>query len=49
LKSLNEEIANLTDERNQMKAKWQSEKELVEKIQVTKNEIEKPEVRGRYC
>jgi ATP-dependent Clp protease ATP-binding subunit ClpB len=40
LKSLNEEIANLSEERNQMRAKWQSEKDLVEKIQVKKNEIE---------
>jgi ATP-dependent Clp protease ATP-binding subunit ClpB len=40
LKSLNEEIANLNDERNRLKAKWQSEKELVEQIQANKNEIE---------
>jgi ATP-dependent Clp protease ATP-binding subunit ClpB len=40
LKSLNEEIANLTEERNRLKAKWQSEKDLVEKIQSRKNEIE---------
>ena len=40
LKSLNEEIANLSEERNQLRAKWQSEKELVDKIQVKKNEIE---------
>jgi ATP-dependent Clp protease ATP-binding subunit ClpB len=40
LKSLNEEIANLSEERNQMRAKWQSEKDLVEKIQTKKNEIE---------
>jgi len=40
LKSLNEEIANLSDERNQLKAKWQSEKDLVEKIQEKKKEIE---------
>ncbi|MEI7648663.1 MAG: AAA family ATPase, partial [Methanomicrobiales archaeon] len=41
LKGLNEEIGNLTEERNQLKAKWQSEKELVEQIQLRKNEIEK--------
>jgi ATP-dependent Clp protease ATP-binding subunit ClpB len=41
LKSLNEEIANLSDERNRLKAKWQSEKDIVEKIQARKQEIEK--------
>ena len=41
LKGLNEEIGNLTEEKNQLKAKWQSEKELVEQIQLRKNEIEK--------
>jgi ATP-dependent Clp protease ATP-binding subunit ClpB len=40
LKILNEEIGNLTEERNRLKAKWQSEKDLVEQIQVRKNEIE---------
>ncbi len=40
LKSLNEEMANLNDERNCLKAKWQSEKELVDKIQDTKQKIE---------
>jgi ATP-dependent Clp protease ATP-binding subunit ClpB len=40
LKSLNEVIANLSEERNQLKAKWQSEKDLVEQIQDKKNEIE---------
>ncbi len=40
LKSLNEEIANLTEERNGLNAKWQSEKDLVEQIQTRKNEIE---------
>jgi ATP-dependent Clp protease ATP-binding subunit ClpB len=40
LKPLNQEIANLSEERNKLKAKWQSEKEIVEKIQVKKNEIE---------
>ena len=41
LKVLNEEIANLTEERNRLKAKWQAEKEIVEQIQSRKNEIEK--------
>lgn len=40
LKSLNEEIGNLTEERNGLNAKWQSEKDLVEQIQSRKNEIE---------
>ena len=40
LESLNEVIANLSEERNQLKAKWQSEKDLVEQIQDKKNEIE---------
>ncbi|MCL2288169.1 MAG: ATP-dependent chaperone ClpB [Candidatus Bathyarchaeota archaeon] len=40
LKPINEEIANLTEERNKLKAKWQTEKDLVEKIQIKKNEIE---------
>jgi ATP-dependent Clp protease ATP-binding subunit ClpB len=40
LKQLNEELANLTEERNRLKAKWQSEKEVVDKIQKTKKEIE---------
>jgi ATP-dependent Clp protease ATP-binding subunit ClpB len=40
LKSLNEEIANLSEERNQLRAKWQSEKDIVERIQAKKNEIE---------
>ncbi|MGD0081212.1 MAG: ATP-dependent chaperone ClpB [Methanoregula sp.] len=40
LKGLNEEIGNLSEERNRVKAQWQSEKELVEQIQLHKNEIE---------
>ena len=40
LKSLNEEIANLSEKRCELKAKWQSEKDLVEQIQSKKNEIE---------
>ena len=41
LKVLNEEIANLTEERNRLKAKWQAEKDIVEQIQSRNNEIEK--------
>ncbi len=40
LKSLNTEIANLSEERNQLRAKWQSEKDVVDQIQIKKNEIE---------
>jgi len=39
-KSLNEEIANLNDERNRLRAKWNAEKEIVDKIQETKSQIE---------
>jgi len=40
LKALNEEIANLKDEQQNLMARWKSEKELVEQIQSRKNEIE---------
>ncbi|HMK94820.1 MAG TPA: ATP-dependent chaperone ClpB [Candidatus Limnocylindrales bacterium] len=40
LKSLNEEIADLSEERNKLRARWQSEKDVAEKIQNKKNEIE---------
>jgi ATP-dependent Clp protease ATP-binding subunit ClpB len=40
LKELNTEIANLSVERDTLKAKWKQEKELVEKIQNAKAEIE---------
>ena len=40
LKSLNEVIGNLSEERNGLKSKWQSEKDIVEQIQAKKNEIE---------
>jgi ATP-dependent Clp protease ATP-binding subunit ClpB len=40
LKGLNEEIGNLTEDRNRLTAKWQSEKDLVDQIQVRKTEIE---------
>ena len=40
LKSLNQEIANLSEQRNKLKAKWQAEKEIAEQIQKKKNEIE---------
>ena len=40
LKKLSEEIANLNDERNHLMAKWKAEKEVVEKIQSCKKDIE---------
>ncbi len=40
LKELNTDIANLAVERDTLKAKWKQEKELVEKVQTAKAEIE---------
>jgi len=40
LKDLNTEIANLSVQRDTYKAKWQQEKELVEKVQIAKAAIE---------
>lgn len=40
LKLLNQEIANLSEERNKLRVKWQAEKDIVEQIQKKKNEIE---------
>ena len=40
LKELNTEIGNLAVERDTFKAKWQQEKEVVEKVQSAKSEIE---------
>lgn len=40
LEHLNKEIAELNDERTDLKAKWQSEKTIVESIQKAKEEIE---------
>ncbi len=40
LDKLNEELANLNDERNQLKSRWQAEKDVVEKIQLCKKNIE---------
>src|SRR5213078_3655229 len=40
LQELNTEIANLSVERDTYKAKWKQEKELVEKVQNAKAEIE---------
>src|SRR6201991_2109436 len=40
LKELNEEIARLGEQRNTFKAKWQAEKEIVDKLQNAKSSIE---------
>ena len=40
LKELNTEISNLSVQRDTFKAKWQQEKEIVEKVQNAKAEIE---------
>ncbi|MEK7250494.1 MAG: AAA family ATPase, partial [Bacteroidota bacterium] len=40
LKELNTEIANLSVERDTYKAKWKEEKELVEKVQAAKEQVE---------
>jgi ATP-dependent Clp protease ATP-binding subunit ClpB len=40
VKELSEEIANLHDEANQIKARWESEKQVVQGIQTTKENIE---------
>lgn len=40
LKILTEELANLTEERNNIAAQWKAEKDVVEGIQLTKKEIE---------
>ena len=40
LSELNQEIANLSEQRNQLKAKWQKEKDLAESVQTCKAVIE---------
>ncbi|AXG71016.1 chaperone protein ClpB 1 [Kordia sp. SMS9] len=40
LKALNLELANIKDERNEIFAKWQSEKDVVDQVQATKEAIE---------
>ncbi len=39
-KEISEEIANMTEERNKLRAKWQTEKGLIEKIQKEKEAID---------
>ncbi len=40
LKSLNAELANLKEERNELNARWQSEKEVIDNVQNLKTQIE---------
>ena len=40
LKTLRSELANLKEERNELNAKWKSEKEVVDNVQNIKKEIE---------
>lgn len=40
LSRINEQLANLTEERNQLKAKWQREKEVIDEIQHLRQAIE---------
>jgi ATP-dependent Clp protease ATP-binding subunit ClpB len=40
LKSLNADLANIKEERNELNAKWQSEKNIVDNIQQLKSDIE---------
>ncbi len=40
LKTLRSDLANLKEERNELNAKWKSEKEVVENIQTAKQDIE---------
>jgi ATP-dependent Clp protease ATP-binding subunit ClpB len=40
LSSLNEEIANLSEDRDSMRAKWQQEKDVLDQIQKSKEQIE---------
>jgi len=49
LNELNELLANLSEERNRLKAKWESEKEIVQNIQNRKNLIEKLKVEAEQA
>ncbi|MBE7326241.1 hypothetical protein IEQ44_16560, partial [Nocardioides sp. Y6] len=40
LKALRSDLANLKEQRNEINAKWKSEKEVVDNIQNTKQNIE---------
>ncbi len=40
LNSLNEELANLTENRNQLRTKWEAERKIIDQIQTEKRNIE---------
>ena len=46
---LKHEIANLQEERNNLRAKWQSEKEIVDRIQATKTMIEEDKLKAEQA
>lgn len=49
MSELNSELANLKDQRNDFKAKWQKEKEIVDRITARKRDIENLKMEGeRY-
>lgn len=49
LKALNTEIANLSVERDTYKAKWQEEKELVDKVQDAKAQVEQLKIQAEQA
>ena len=49
LKELNTEISNLSVQRDTLKAKWQQEKDIVEKIQNAKAEIERLKLKAEQA
>ena len=40
LKAIKEELANLNDKKNDFKARWQTEKDIIDQIQQTKEDVE---------
>ncbi|MDP4209330.1 MAG: ATP-dependent chaperone ClpB [Bacteroidota bacterium] len=49
IEELSKEIANLTEERNQFRAKWKVEREIIDKIQKNKNNIETFKQEAEYA
>lgn len=47
LSSLTEQIANLSEQLNQVKAKWQNEREIIEAIQKSKQQLEDLEIQAQ--
>ena len=47
IKRINEELANLEDQRNQLRAQWESEREIVLGMQKAKQEIEELKLHAR--